>query len=389
MTRRAKADAEMRAVYAFLFGEAFDPATASNYPHAALLCAVAQNDKSAFCAQVEEFKRRRTSEGSGWYDNDSLVFLLLLGCERFQVDRAFLEKILAARDRNTNPVPKRVNEVFRALQRKEYGMEGEFSFIKIPFLDLTRQLALSSNTAEKPYLELTGSGSINKLSPFLQLLAARAYDLILFHRKPQRYESFDELVRAVEALKEHTSFRQVLTLVWALPYKWVMLVFLVLLPFIFGVGQKAFVLSRDATPNRSRPAALSVIGGSNALTHALIGVRVLANQVTSTNQPVKPRDHISTVSVEVSRLSQAAPKFSVELLVNSIDLADGCALLVQPSDGGDSETILPVQKTRGAIRAFVPPAEAGAYLIFVLALRTPDVPDPGKIASLVTVRALE
>ena len=388
ITRRARTDAEMRDIYAFLFRESFDPAGSASYPHAALLRAVALGEKDAFCEHVTDFKRRRTSEGSGWYDNDSLIFLLLVGCERFQIDRAFLDGILDARDRNTNPIPKRITEVFRALQRKEYGLEGQFSFIKIPFRDLTGELVLSNNDAEKAYLELTRAQILNQLSPFLQLLAVRAFELILFHRKPQAYENFDELVRGVETLREHASLRQVLSLVWALPYKWLLIVFIVVLPFIFGVGQKAYQLSREATGERVRPLIMSISSSADPVRSPFVGVRALAHEAT-TNQLAKPDDHLAAVAISTSRLTRAAPKFSVELSLSSLDLVEGYAVLVQSADGGDSETVLPVQKTRGSVRAFVPAIDAESYLIFVLVVRTPTPRDADQIASLATIRTLE
>ncbi|MDB6025161.1 MAG: hypothetical protein JWM68_1384 [Verrucomicrobiales bacterium] len=167
ITDQAKSDAEMRPIYSFVFGDTYDFAASSHYSHAALLRTIAERDKSGFTDQIQEFKQRRTSQASGWYGDDSLIFLLLVGCERFSTESHFLDAILTARDRNTNPIPKRVNEVFRALQRKEYGMEGQLSFMKIPFLELSGHLKLSINAAEKGYAELTRPGLLKDLSPFL------------------------------------------------------------------------------------------------------------------------------------------------------------------------------------------------------------------------------
>src|ERR1700692_382485 len=114
LIHRAKADTEMRAVYAFLFGESIDYSSSPGFPHISLLRAVAERDKTVFLEEIKEFRSRRTSEGSTWYDNDCLVFLLIVGGQRLQIDLGFLDPILNARDTNPNPIPKRVNEVFWA-----------------------------------------------------------------------------------------------------------------------------------------------------------------------------------------------------------------------------------------------------------------------------------
>jgi len=124
ISHRAKADPEMRNLYAFLFREVYDSTLPSRYAHVRLLNAVALRKSGEFQQLLEEFKLRQAAEGTGWYDDDSLVFLLLIGCELFKSDRDFLNGILNARDRNSNPIPKRVTEVFRALQRREFGIRG-------------------------------------------------------------------------------------------------------------------------------------------------------------------------------------------------------------------------------------------------------------------------
>lgn len=385
---RAKTDGEMRGVYAFLFGETFDYAAASSFPHATLLRAVAERDQNGFHEQVMEFQRRRTSEGSGWYDNDSLLFLLLVGCERFQVDPSCLDGILAARDRNANPVPKRVNEIFRALARKEYRMEGQFSFIKIPILFLANRLTLYNEGAQRAYNELSRPGLLAELSPFLQLLALRAYDLVLFHRQPQIYENFDALVLGVEGLKEKASLRQVAKLLWALPYKWVFAVILIILPFAFGVGQKALALWHEPSSICIRPKAIDVASGTDAMSHALTGVRALAQQSVN-GQQLGAGDHLTVVAVETTRLQNPTPKFSVEALAGMADITDAYAVLVQPGDGGPSQTILPVKYDSRSIRTFLPPSESDSYLVFVILFRQPSKLDPHQVAAAISLRTLD
>jgi len=267
-------------------------------------------------------------------------------------------------------------------------MEGQLSFIKIPILFLAGRLTLSNEATQKAYNELTRPGLFTELSPFLQLVALRAFDLVLFHRQPQPYENFDALVRGIENLKEHASLRQVVKLLWALPYKWVFFIILAILPFAVGLGQKAYVVWHEAATARLRPKTMTVASGSNALRHTLTGVRALAQQ-SATGQQLGPGEHLTVLAIETAHLQSPAPKFSVELSAGMLDITDAYAVLVQPSDGGPTQTILPVQKDRRSIRAFLPPSDSDSYLVFVILFRQSSALDPGQVASLVTLRTLD
>jgi hypothetical protein len=267
-------------------------------------------------------------------------------------------------------------------------MEGQLSFIKLPILFLADRLTLSNDAALKAYNELTRPGLLAELAPFLQLLALRAYDLVLFLRQPHPYEDYDALVRGVEDFKEHASLRQAVKLLWALPYKWIFAVVLIVLPFAFGLGQKAFVVWQEPTSGRLRPKTIAVANSTDALLHTLTGVRALAQQ-SAVGQQLGAGEHLTVVAVETTRLQSPAPKFSVEAFVGMADIIDAYAVLVQPGDGGITQTILPLQKNSRSIRAFLPPSESDSYLIFVILFRQPSKLDPSQVASSITLRTLE
>jgi hypothetical protein len=385
VTQRAKADTEMRAVYAFLFDEPFDFTSETAFPHADLLRAVASGDTDAFTREVASYQKRRTSESSGWYENDSLVFLLLVGCERFGVATQFLDPILTARERNTNPIPKQVNEVFRALTRKDHGMDSPFSFIKLPLLHLAGQLDLSSEAALKVYRELTQAGNIGQLSPFLQLLALRAYDLVLSERRPHPFENFDALVKALESYREHTSPRQAFNLLWALPYKWwIGLISLVALAlsFTFGLGQRA----SESVASRQRPAGLQALVHVDATNHELPAVRGLARQFLSSGPTNEP---CLAVAVQTSHLRITAGKFSLEASTSVGTVLGAQAWLIHPTEGGVVQSLLPTQHGPRAARAFAASGDADDYLIMVLFVQPSQTMTADQVAATIVLRTLD
>jgi hypothetical protein len=387
VTRAAKVDSEMRAIYALVFGETFDFAGDRSFPKWALLHAVTDRDQTAFLAQVAEFKSRKTSATSGWYDNDCLIFLLLLGCEQFGCDRTFLDPIMVARDRNTNPTPKRVNEIFRALRRSEHGMDGEFAFIKVTFLHLAKPLTISPQDAEKVYQELTRPGLLAELSPFLQLLALRAFDLILFQRRPTKFENFNELINSLETYREKASVRQALQILWAVPYKWLLAaVSVVLLAISVFVGWSQHYFERLNAMQGQRPASLQTMAASDALQSDISLVRALAQQSM-------PRaiagEHWSAVAFESSRFADASPKFSIEVSTQAGTILESHAFVVSEVDGGLAKTIVPLQTGPHSIRSFLPPAKAGSYVVFILIIKTDAPITPAKLVSTVSLRSLD
>ena len=387
VTRGAKADSEMRAVYALVFGEAFDFARDRGFPHGALLRTVAVRDQAGFLAQVAEFKSRKTSATSGWYDNDCLIFLLLLGCEQFGCDRTFLEPIMAARDQNTNPTPKRVNEIYRALRRSEHGMDGEFAFIKVTFLHLAKPITLAPADAEKVYRELTRPGLLEELSPFLQLLALRAFDIVLFQRRPKPMENFDELIKSLEGYREKASVKQALQILWAMPYKWLIAAVAALflaLSVLAGWTQHYF--NQANTARAPRPATLQVAAASDALQSGVPVVRALAQQAMV---KAVSGEHWTAVAFESSHFASASPKFSVEASTQTGTIVAGYALLTTTVDGGLAQTIVPLQLGAHSVRIFLPPSEPGSYLVFVLIIKT-DIPmDAAKLAATISLRPLD
>lgn len=389
ITRGAKADLEMRGVYAFIFSEAFDFNSDKGFPHAALLRAVALKNVEAFQEQVADFQRRKISETSTWYDNDCLLFLLLLGCEYFEQERSFLESILAARDRNTNPIPRRVNEIYRALCRGEYGMDGQLAFIKIPFLSLSGKLKLTPAAAEKAYIELTQPDLLSQLSPFLQILALRAYDLVLFQRKPQLFEQYDELIVAIEQMKDKASVRDAFRLLAAMPYKWVIAllsIVLLALSFFFGLGQSAWACTHDAPTMRAYPKSLYVASASLAVNSRSNIIQALNLRIQSEFDVEK---QATVIVLESNQFGERTPKFSVELSTNAGTIRKVYALLVQPNDGDWLETVLPVQMNAFGTRALLPPTDPESKIVFVAAIQLTQAADLDQIRALTSLRLLD
>jgi hypothetical protein len=384
---RVKADPEMRDIYAFLFGDQQIGSLPSTFSHDKLLKALANGDSNEFQKEIAPFELRRTSEGSGWYENDCLIFLLLIGCERFKINATFFDKIFSARDRNANAVPRRVTNVYRALHRREYGFEGEFSFIKIAFLSLIGELRLTSDNALKVFAELTRPELYNGLSPFLKLLAFRAYDLILFQRHPKPFEDFDELVLGIDKLRANLKLGQACRLLWSLPYMWLLALILLIFsitPYFFGLGQrKPLTLTGVQHPDHIE---IGKVYSSDK--HPSVGVRISAAHAYRTLVAPNEKKFVSA-SIETLPLVQNTLKFSIEANYAGLNVVSSSVWMLQPVEEGMTQTLLPVQSSSNAVRAFVPSATKDSRFVFVFLIKTDNELPIEELAEKIILRVLE
>ena len=98
---QAGADPHLAAFHAFLAGQA-----QAALPHGRgglreeLLSAIASQDRNRFMNAATEIGQRRISPESDWCQDDYLLFLLLLGNEKFGRPLSFLSSIIEARRQN-------------------------------------------------------------------------------------------------------------------------------------------------------------------------------------------------------------------------------------------------------------------------------------------------
>jgi len=73
--------------------------------------------------------------------------------------------------------------VFAALERQEFGMDGEYCFLKIPFLYLAGKLRLDSRSS-KSIICFDRPTLLRPFFAILKLLTQKAHDLVLTDRQP-------------------------------------------------------------------------------------------------------------------------------------------------------------------------------------------------------------
>lgn len=209
--------------YSLVFGKSCEALEATTIGDRAAR-AVATNDKDSFVSAINELNRRKIKPESDWVLDDFLLFALITGARKFQVGKELCNAIISER-RPTNALESALHGAFRGISQNAYAIEGEFSFVKLVFCDITGQLRIDSNIAQTVYAELTNSELFAKLENFPKLLAYRAFDLLVLHGIENKLDSTDAIVSAIESRAEKMSLRDWFKVVIAMrPSVWVWII---------------------------------------------------------------------------------------------------------------------------------------------------------------------
>jgi len=387
-----EADPHLKRFQLFLAGESIPQADfGEGGVREELLSSISSNDSVRFKNAAIEIGRRKISAGSDWCQDDYLVFLLVLGNELFGHALTFLKSVIEARGNNPNPIPRKINEVFAALEREEFGIDGEFCFLKIPFLRLAGKLRLGPSEAGRAMRAMSEPRLFDQMTPFLQLLMQNAYDIVLTERQPLATETTTQLIEGFEAHAKNLSLRQWWHVVAALPGRmiWALIAFVVvagLIPVLIGVGKGIFE-SRSSVEVGMRPAALTAVGirepGSDLPNEALLLAKILYR-----SNPIAGK-HPLLVTVEGAPFATATPPFVVEVSHPEKAIQNAFAFTEAATEGVRPFTIVPVQRDAGRFRAILSEQPKGSRLVFVLAFEADANEDAESVGSRIVLRPLQ
>jgi hypothetical protein len=388
----SEADPHLKKFQLFLAGENIgDAGRGKGGVREELLSAIISNDSVRFKDAAVEIGRRKISAGSDWCQDDYLLFLLVLGNELFGRPLTFLPKVIEARRNNPNAIPRKINQVFAALDRQEFGINGEFCFLKIPFLRLAGKLRLGPSEADRALRAMSEPGLFDQLTPFLQLLMQKAYDIVLTERQPLATETTTQLIEGFETHAKDLSLRQWLRVVVALPGRMIFTVIALLpgagvIPVLIGMG-KELVESRSSTEVRRRPTVIAVVGvrepGSHLPTEALLLAKTLPRS------GVVPGKRPLLITVEGAPFTTATPSFVVEVSHPEKPINNAFAFTETVTEGVRPFTVVPVQRDAGRFRAILSEQPKGQRLLFVLEFEADANEDVQSVGRRIVLRPLQ
>ena len=78
--------------------------------HESLLIAIGNDDSGRFRQLADEIGRRKIASDIDWCQDDFLIFLLLLGNQKFGETISYLEEVFDVRRQTPNRVPQKIND---------------------------------------------------------------------------------------------------------------------------------------------------------------------------------------------------------------------------------------------------------------------------------------
>jgi len=359
------ADPHLKRFQTFLMDGHLDHSRAyANDIRESLLSAIADNNRGDFAKVAHEIGRRSIGPDADWCFDDYLLFLLLLGKERFSERLEFISQVIEARRTAAPAIAANINNVFGAIARREFEIEGPLCFLKIPFLRLCGRLELKPRDAQRALGAMNECDVFQQLSPFLKLLMLDAHDTTLTERRPFSAASCSELVDAIEELSKRFTLADYRRIIWTLPIRaWLIIgpVVLALIPILFGFGSTigGHYLSLRTL---DRPSSVHIGQIRNGLSATPDEVAILAR---SLGEQASSNHANRVVLVESEPLSKNARGFAIEVS-HANEPIEGAIAFTSDSDTKYPVSLLLTQRDGPRWRAIVPTSSAGQKISFLL-----------------------
>lgn len=359
----ASSDEKLQAVLDLIEGRNVSLSDASTSDvRGSLLLAIANCDDAQFNKMAGQVSARSISASADWCHDDFLVFLLLLGNQKFGRKFDFISKVLEVRRNNTNAIPQRINEAFSALYREDFAISGEFAFVKVPFISLIGQLNINSSEARYVFKSLREPNLFRQLSPFFKVLAVKAYDYVLLDRTNFEFESSSQLISLVSRESKNLSLKNLFHLVLNLPLKFIvpcLITVLTLTVLIYAVIR--FGVEQYDNFRRNSPPHIDIEKTEFQLDDiSIVGKSVF--EVISNGQYSKN----NLLSFKSEPINSARNDFVIEVANIQSEIKDVIVFVQYKSYGARPLIVVPLQINKNSFRAFVPEIKPNAQLVFVI-----------------------
>jgi hypothetical protein len=359
----ASSDEKLQAVLDLIEGRNVSLSDASTSDvRGSLLLAIANCDDAQFNKIAGQVSARSISASADWCHDDFLVFLLLLGNQKFGRKFDFIGKVLEVRRNNTNAIPQRINEAFSALYREDFAISGEFAFVKVPFISLIGQLNINSSEARYVFKSLREPNLFRQLSPFFKVLAVKAYDYVLLDRTNFEFESSSQLISLVSRESKNLSLKNLFHLVLNLPLKFIVpcLITVLTLTVLIYAGIRFGVEQYDNF-RRNSPPHIDIEKAEFQLDDiSIVGKSVF--EVISNGQHSKN----NLLSFKSEPINSARNDFVIEVANIQSEIKDVIVFVQYKSYGARPLIVVPLQINKNSFRAFVPEIKPNAQLVFVI-----------------------
>ncbi len=148
----------------------------------ASLQSISNNQKEEFFKVFQDFSRRKPSTENAWIHNEFLIFTLICGIEKYQIDKTWINEVIEVRSTG-NKQYLAINKTFKNILSGNTQSTDNVSEIVIVFLDILNQPQLPKEILDKTYLTISNNtGLMNTKDDFLITMSFRAFDVILLSK---------------------------------------------------------------------------------------------------------------------------------------------------------------------------------------------------------------
>lgn len=144
---------------------------------------VSKKNKVDFSKVYTDFSRRKPSEESPWLHDNFLIFTIIVGIAKFDIDKGWINKVFELREsKNKDLTP--INTTFRNLINKNYSSKDNLFEVVFTFQELINVPIFPIDEINNLYNKLSSDISLlNIRDDFLKIIRLRAIDLIILNKE--------------------------------------------------------------------------------------------------------------------------------------------------------------------------------------------------------------
>lgn len=166
-----------------------------------LLLSIKDNNKANFSTDYNVFTIRQPGKDSPFVHDDYLIFILLVGIIKFNIDTVWIKTVLAQRATNA------VTETFKNIVENNFYDNRNLKYVVLSFKALFNETSFDKKYFDDTYLSIINNANLfNEKNDFLILTSLRAFDLIIIFNDPPSIEEFSFLKKFEITFFNRTQF---------------------------------------------------------------------------------------------------------------------------------------------------------------------------------------
>jgi hypothetical protein len=144
---------------------------------------VTKNKKSEFIDIYSEFSKRKPSDNSPWIYDNYLIFIIIIGVVKFEIDKSWILNVVGSRQ-GTNNELKEINTSLINILKENYTSKDNLFELIFLFQELINLPLSPVDELNQLYERLVSNSNLLSIrDDFLKLIRLRAIDIIILKKE--------------------------------------------------------------------------------------------------------------------------------------------------------------------------------------------------------------